>query len=131
MNAAVEITILDVESSSSVKEVMKLFCGVSIVSVEALIRMRVEEEFNRLNPSLSGSENDRVTKLYAAQATSFIGGDEPKELEQLISKALDLFRSNGYFVIVDDKQYENLDEEILLRDRSVVEFFKLIPLQGG
>jgi len=45
--------------------------------------------------------------------------------------ALEAFKQNAFFVIIDGEQREELQEELLLRDDSEVEFIRLMPLIGG
>jgi hypothetical protein len=45
--------------------------------------------------------------------------------------ALAAFRRNGYFVVVGDRQIEDLDEELTLAEADVVTFIRLVPLAGG
>ncbi len=59
---------------------------------------------------------------------------KPKVLvdaEKQVYTALDAFQKNGFFVIIDDVQAEDLDKEVLLHNDSVVSFVKLTPLVGG
>ena len=53
------------------------------------------------------------------------------DAEKQVYTALDAFHKNGFFVIIDNKQAEQLDEEVLLSNDSVVSFVKLTPLVGG
>jgi hypothetical protein len=46
-------------------------------------------------------------------------------------KALDAFKRNGFFILVDNKQAEDLDEEVVIRRGTEVTFVKLVPLVGG
>ncbi|MFX1239190.1 MAG: hypothetical protein ACFFAS_00185 [Promethearchaeota archaeon] len=48
-----------------------------------------------------------------------------------IKIALEAFSEKQYIVLVDDKQYENLEDKVLLNDNSKVSFIKLVPLRGG
>lgn len=41
------------------------------------------------------------------------------------------FGSNGFFVLVNDRQAESLDEEIIVGPDTKVSFVKLVPLVGG
>jgi hypothetical protein len=41
------------------------------------------------------------------------------------------FRRNGFVVLVDERQVEDLDEVVDLFAGSVVTFLKLVPLVGG
>jgi hypothetical protein len=51
--------------------------------------------------------------------------------ERQAEVALDAFARNGFFVIVDDRQVESLDEELELTAETDVRFLKLTPLVGG
>ena len=45
--------------------------------------------------------------------------------------AVEAFQSNGFFMLVDDRQVEDLDEEIGVTGQTCVSFVKLVPLVGG
>jgi len=45
--------------------------------------------------------------------------------------ALDGFIKNQFFVIINDKQVESLDQEVNLASVKDIEFIKLTPLVGG
>ena len=51
--------------------------------------------------------------------------------EQQVYVALDAFLKNGYFVIVDDEQITDYDQEILVSKDTLISFLKLTPLVGG
>ena len=51
--------------------------------------------------------------------------------EAQYERALQAFARNGFFVLVGDRQVENLDEEIELKVHTEVSFVKLVPLVGG
>jgi len=44
---------------------------------------------------------------------------------------VDGFGKNGFFVIIDDKQAESLEQEFVIGPATSVTFVKLIPLVGG
>ena len=59
---------------------------------------------------------------------------KPKKLinaEQQVAVALVAFESNGFFLLVDDKQLEQLDEMVRIGENTIVSFIKLTPLVGG
>ncbi|WP_315814387.1 hypothetical protein [Paraflavitalea speifideaquila] len=56
---------------------------------------------------------------------------KPVDADQQCHIALDAFRNNGYFVLIDDIQPESLDQIILLNKQSNISFVKLTPLVGG
>ena len=45
--------------------------------------------------------------------------------------AIDAFGRNGFFILVDDRQAETLDETIDIKPGTHVSFVKLTPLVGG
>lgn len=53
------------------------------------------------------------------------------DAEQQVYIALEAFNKNGYFVLIDDRQAESLDEEVLLASYREISFVKLTPLVGG
>ena len=52
-------------------------------------------------------------------------------VENQIHKALAAFEDNVFFLLVDDKQIEELDETVIIRPETVVTFLRLTPLKGG
>jgi hypothetical protein len=51
--------------------------------------------------------------------------------KQQSERACDAFERNGFFVLVDDRQPDSLDEEITVGPDTRVSFVKLVPLVGG
>lgn len=51
--------------------------------------------------------------------------------EAQAKKALEAFNSNGFILLVGDRQVESLDETIVLQPDLEVTFLKLVPLVGG
>ena len=53
------------------------------------------------------------------------------QTERNIARALKAFRNNGFVLLVDDRQIDDLDDEVELDRHSVVTFLRLTPLVGG
>ena len=51
--------------------------------------------------------------------------------EEQYARAVEAFERNGFFMLVDDRQVDRLDEEIELKVATEVSFIKLVPLVGG
>jgi hypothetical protein len=51
--------------------------------------------------------------------------------EQQANRALEAFARNGFVMLVDDRQVEDLDAVVDLRMDTKVTFLKLVPLVGG
>jgi hypothetical protein len=53
------------------------------------------------------------------------------DAEQQIFTALDAFRKNGYFMLIDNLQAESLDQMVVINSATTISFIKLTPLVGG
>ena len=53
---------------------------------------------------------------------------DPEKQFELARRA---FYSNGFILLVDDRQVDELEEEIEIRPDTTVTFLKLVPLVGG
>lgn len=53
------------------------------------------------------------------------------DAEEQAEKALEAFSRNGFVVLVDDRQVEDLDAVVDLRMGTQITFLKLVPLVGG
>jgi hypothetical protein len=51
--------------------------------------------------------------------------------EASVGTALESFEDGRYLVLIDGRQYERLDEQVLLGTESTVTFLRLVPLAGG
>ncbi len=58
---------------------------------------------------------------------------KPREVsyEKQLELAIEAFGNNGFFVLLDDRQIEDLDTPVTLREDSRLSFVKLVPLVGG
>ena len=104
-----------------------------IVTVEGLIRARVQREVEDHNAR--GAEVFRgLVQPTGAERT--LNGFKVKEKRRIdpaeqASKALEEFGRNGFILLVDDRQVEDLDQTIEVRPDTTVTFLKLVPLVGG
>ena len=57
--------------------------------------------------------------------------DQAVDDDQAVDGALEAFEDGLYFVLVDDRQYESLDEQVQVGAESRVTFLRLVPLAGG
>ncbi len=51
--------------------------------------------------------------------------------ERQFQRALEMFAGNGFFVLVNDQQVDDLDAVIEIGPATSVTFLKLVPLVGG
>ena len=103
------------------------------VTARELIRGRVYQEVTEYNASLSGLFRGLVQPTDAERTLNGFRVREGCRIdwEQQYERALKAFQSNGFVLLVDDRQVERLDEEVVLRPETEVTFLKLVPLVGG
>jgi hypothetical protein len=104
------------------------------ITVRELIRARVYGEvrdFNLSHPEyfrglVQPSDAERTLNGFKVRQGRRI--DPEKQFE----KAIEAFYRNGFLVLVDDRQVDELEEEIEVRpETTTVTFLKLVPLVGG
>ncbi len=103
------------------------------ITVRELIRSRVYQEvqdYNRKQPEHFRS----LVQPTDAEAT--LNGYKLKTARQIdwkpqFEKACEAFEANRILILVDDRQAASLDEEIILRPSTQINFLKLVPLVGG
>ena len=103
------------------------------ITVRELIAERVRMEVDQYNNS---AQDYLHTLVRPSEAEETINGYRFKErrfvdAEKQVAIALQAFETNGYFLLIDDKQVETLNEEIELQQDMVVSFVKLTQLVGG
>ncbi|MFK7806437.1 MAG: hypothetical protein AB8F74_01425 [Saprospiraceae bacterium] len=103
------------------------------ITVQDLIRARVYAEVNTYNDKKLGifnglvqpEEAERVLNGYRLKTTRAI---DPEKQYYI---ALDAFQKNGFFVLVDNYQVGNLEEQLIVSDETKVSFVRMTPLVGG
>jgi hypothetical protein len=102
------------------------------ITVKELITKRVEKEVEDFNKSLpeyfkglvQPSENQRVLNGIQIKWKEI-------DAEKQVYVALQAFQENGFFILVDNKQVESLNEIILIEPSTTISFVKLTALVGG
>lgn len=95
-----------------------------------LIRQRIDREVDDYDRNQSQpfqglvqpSDSERLLNGYKLRTARKI--DRVQQFELAIAQ-------NGFILLVNDVQVEDLDVELELDDDSIVSFLKLIPLVGG
>ena len=127
------LTVQDRTAVGRVLQEMDLSFLADTITVEDLIRQRVTQEVARYNARPAGAFNGLVqpTDSETTPKGYRLTSHRPIDTEQQIQVALRAFQENGFFIIVDDRQLENLDDVIPVHDDLQVIFMKLMPLVGG
>jgi hypothetical protein len=127
------VTVVDRAASGEQLLSRKLEVSSEPITLRELIRQRIREEVDEYNREQSDiffgliqpTDTERVLNGYRLKAKRLLSW------ENQYAKALQAFEKNGFFVIVDGEQIEDLDQFIALREASEVRFLKLVPLVGG
>ncbi|MEO1434614.1 MAG: hypothetical protein AAFV80_03705 [Bacteroidota bacterium] len=103
------------------------------ITLKELIEGRVKAEVDRFNASGSHRFNGLVQPNGAEVVLNGYELDRHRKLdaEKQSLIALDAFQKNGFFVIVDDQQVDELEARITVQPDTSVSFIKLTPLVGG
>jgi hypothetical protein len=135
---AVTLTVRDETTSGNVYHERPLEFPTERITVRELIRERVYQEvqdFNRkrgeqtfcglVQPTdaelvLNGKPNEYRMRAY-----------RPIEWKAQFEKAAQAFDRNAFFILVNDKQAECLDQEFIIGHDTLVTFVKLTLLVGG
>lgn len=140
MSAPLDIKLFDIQAATPLERTLAgiLHLDSEVITVRELIRQRVMQEVNNHNQGITPVTSNLVQPSEAEQPLNKSMEKQNEchkrrqiNLEKQVEKALQAFSSNGFFVLVDDHQVENLDEELVLMETSEVSFFKLVPLVGG
>jgi len=103
------------------------------VTVRELIRSRVYQEVQDYNRRQPETFRGLVQPTDAEQTLNGFRVRNHRQLDwkQQFEKACDAFERNGFFVLVNDRQPDSLDEELTIDPTKTVTFVKLVPLVGG
>ncbi len=103
------------------------------VTVRELIRSRVYQEVQDYNRRQPETFRGLVQPTDAEQTLNGFRVRNHREIDwkEQFEKACDAFERNGFFVLIDDRQPDSLDEALTLGPDTRVSFVKLVPLVGG
>jgi hypothetical protein len=104
-----------------------------LCTVRDIVEARVFSEVENYNKKLPEFYNGLVAPLDSEKSLNGYKLKTKRLLdpEKQFYIALDAFKKNGYFVLIDNKQAETLEEEVLVTKNTIVSFVKLTPLVGG
>jgi hypothetical protein len=129
----ITLTIHDETATGKILQKIILELKEELITVEELIKQRVLKEVEEYNKKKPEYFNGLVQP---AEAEKHLNGYKLKKVKRVDGEkqcyvALEAFTKNGFFILVDDKQVESLQERLLLNENSKISFVKLTPLVGG
>ncbi len=103
------------------------------ISIQDLIRLKVEEEARRLatlgaldqqtKPARLGREYQEISATRQPRPPA----DWPAE----VHTAQQAFAAGRFMILVNGRRYVRLDEQVTLAPQTQVKFIRLMPLMGG
>ncbi len=139
----VNVRIIDEHFGRTRLSIFDLEYPSEIVTVRELITRRVEQEVARINNSEYDPEYTKPEqRMFLASLTKsspelLLNQNVAKKRKQAVNAnnavktAIEAFDSGGFLLLVDDRQYERLDDEVRLSPGSEVVFLRLPFLIGG
>lgn len=124
-----QLTFSDETLTGNILDAWEMTVENPLMPLKDLILMRVEEEIRRMEKGIE-------SRFFAYQNREEKLLNKPKkpelpDPEAAGYRALEAFQKQTYFVLIDDRQVQDLEEMIELRPDSKVSFVKLTPLVGG
>jgi hypothetical protein len=135
---SVTLTIRDETATGEVYGELPLEFPSERISVRELIRERVYQEVQDFNLRENASTFRGLVQ--PTDTERVLNGQRPEfkmaqrrriDWKPQFEKALEAFENNGFFILIDDRQAERLDEEFVVGPRTEVSFVRLTMLVGG
>ena len=124
------LTIKDETAAGRVLHQILLEFENEYISVKQLIEARIRAEIKRYEKNIDSYKKGLVLPTNLEKRLN--NKKTPKiDVEKQLYIALEAFQNNGFFILVDDEQVEELDEKFLINETTQVSFIKLTPLVGG
>ncbi len=127
------LQIRDENNLGNVYNVLELSFDKVKVSIEDIITQRVYQEVEEYNKRAVNHKHalvqPKADELLLNSASK--QKRRPVNTEKQVEIALHAFENNGFFMLVDDRQVEELDDVVIIKTGTTVSFVKLTPLVGG
>lgn len=101
------------------------------ITVRELITRRVEAEVALHNAGGSAPVHKSLVAPNRHQAGIRTRTSQRVDADEQVKIALEAFRRNGFFVLVDDCQVPSLDDPVPVARTGTVSFLRLLPLFGS
>ncbi|WP_347905640.1 hypothetical protein [Pseudomonas purpurea] len=129
------LTVRDESVSGEIFDSFALQFPTETITVRQLIRERVYQE---VQGQEQASPSGRHYLVVPEAQEVLLNGERkapeaahPIDWRKQVEIAFEAFERNGFFILLDDRQAQSLDEPLTIRHDSVVNFIKLTPLVGG
>lgn len=130
---SVALKVRDETSSGEITMEFELTVLSEKITIRDLIKKRVFDEVDNYNKNAPDMFRGLVQPSESEKAVNGFKLKKRKKVdrEKQFQMAAEAFGTSSLIVIVNDRQAESLDEEIIIGPRTLVSFLKLVPLVGG
>ncbi|MCI5058940.1 MAG: hypothetical protein MRY83_22695 [Flavobacteriales bacterium] len=127
------LTIKDESPTGTILNEIQIAIATEHCTLKDLISARVSKEVEVYNNKVPEYYNGLVQPSDSEKTLNGFKLKSRKKIdaEQQVYTALEAFLQNAFFVLVDDEQITELDQEIFVNKESNISFMKLTPLVGG
>lgn len=129
-----ELTLKDTTLTGDILNQIKIAVKNERTTVKDLIAARVEAEVKAYNDKLPEYFNGLIQPTNAEKTLNGFKLRNRKQtidIEKQVLIAWDAFQKNGYFILIDEEQVEDLEQEVLVSKTTEISFVKLTQLVGG
>lgn len=129
-----ELVLKDVTFTGDILNQITIAVKNERTTVKELIAARVEAEVKAYNDKLPEyfkgliQPNDTEKTLNGFKLKD---RNRKIDIEKQVLIAWDAFYKNSYFILIDEQQAEDLEQEVLIGKDTTVNFIKLTQLVGG
>ena len=130
---AITVRIKDQSGAGRLRATTTLEGISSRITLRDLVRTRVREEVARYNAAPEPVFSGLVMPEGAQPVAQGFRMPTARRIdwEHQADRTVEAFQRNGFFVLVDDRQVTELDEELDLTPDSDIRFVRLVQLVGG
>lgn len=127
------VTIRDETASGNSLNSFTLEFFTERVTVREIIRARVYQEVQDFNQAAPETFRGLVAPTEAEQTLNGCKMKSPRKIDwqKQFDRAIEGFNANAFFVLIDDRQADDLDEMHTVSVDTEISFVKLVPLVGG
>ena len=124
------IKIQDESAAGDILNEITLKFNEEYITLYDLIKARIELEIERYH---NQTTTYRGGLVIPTNLESKLNNKKPKPIdaEKQLYVALEAFKNNGFIVLVDNEQVEEINQRVLVDEATIVSFIKLTPLVGG
>lgn len=128
-----KIRIKDESISGNTNNSFSIEVDSDTISVGEIIKNRIFEEVKKYNQRMPEFFNSLVQPTNTEKELNGFKFKVKRQIdpEKQYYLALDAFQKNGFFMIINGEQVDELEEQVAVIDNMEVSFIKLTPLVGG